>query len=630
MKQTVLFFFSLLFVPALFAQSYQWSWISGDSSSSQRSIYGIKGIAASANKPGAGFQGVSWSDTAGNLWMFGGKRSYQFGEINELWKYVPSYGQWTWVSGDSTPSRPGVYGTKGIAASGNKPGARFGAVTWTDASGNLWLFGGAHTPSTYLVYFNDLWRYTPSTSEWTWMGGDSIVGQKGIYGTKGVAASSNKPGARYGAVSWTDASNNFWLFGGNGYTTSIVQTYNDLWKYVLSTGQWTWISGDSSSSQPGSYGIQGLAALTNKPGSRQDAVSWTDASGNFWVFGGDSHKNSSSALFNDLWKYTPSSGLWTWMSGDSSIDQSGIYGTKGNAASTNKPGARTSTVSWTDSSGNLLLFGGRSPYFNYTGLLNDLWKYAPSTGQWTWLSGDNDYNQSGVYGTKGTVASSNKPGARCLAFSWTDPLHNLWLFGGLSRDKYFNDLWKYSKSNVPLPVQLTGFTAHIQPHAVLLNWTTAQEQNSRYFVVERSPGGIVYDSIAQVAAAGTSSSATGYVFTDLVPLPGSSFYRLKQLDNDSRFMFSAVVKVIMNDNARFTVIQNPVQNTLQLKVQLPAAQQLNLQVSDISGRVLLSKEQNGTKGISMYSLSVNHLAKGTYVISMKTGNVNSTKTFLVQ
>ncbi len=259
------------------------------------------------------------------------------------------------------------------------------------------------------------------------------------------------------------------------------------------------------------------------------------------------------------------------MSGDSSVDQSGIYGTKGTAAPTNKPGARTSTVNWTDSSGNLLLFGGRSSYLNHTALLNDLWKYAPTTGQWTWLSGDNDYNQPGVYGTNGIVASGNKPGARRWAISWMDPLHNLWLFGGVSRDKYFNDLWKYSKSNIPLPVQLSGFTAHEQPYAVLLNWITAQEQNSRYFVVERSSDGFAYDSIEQVTAIGTSSSATSYTFTDKTPLPGTTFYRLKQLDKDGRSMYSAVVKVVMDDNIRFTIIQNPVQNSLQLKVQLPAA-----------------------------------------------------------
>ena len=60
--------------------------------------------------------------------------------------------EWTWLSGDSTllplnglPSNvgfPGVYSTLGVPAVPNIPGGRDSAATWTDQSGNLWLFGG--------------------------------------------------------------------------------------------------------------------------------------------------------------------------------------------------------------------------------------------------------------------------------------------------------------------------------------------------------------------------------------------------------------------------------------------------------------------------------------------------------
>ena len=51
------------------------------------------------------------------------------------------------------------------------------------------------------------------------MSGSSSTNQPGVYGTKGVASSINVPGARSGAVSWTDNSRNLWLFGGYGYAT---------------------------------------------------------------------------------------------------------------------------------------------------------------------------------------------------------------------------------------------------------------------------------------------------------------------------------------------------------------------------------------------------------------------------
>src|SRR5437762_14366851 len=72
--------------------------------------------------------------------------------------------------------------------------------------------------------------------EWTWMKGDNVSNSAGVFGTKGVAASTNKPPALYGAALWLDASNNIWLFGG-------AQSFNTLWKYDISANEWTWMNG---------------------------------------------------------------------------------------------------------------------------------------------------------------------------------------------------------------------------------------------------------------------------------------------------------------------------------------------------------------------------------------------------
>lgn len=78
-------------------------------------------------------------------------------------------GEWTWMGGSQTPGAAGVCGTPGVPSANNIPGSREWAVTWTDLSGNLWLFGGdQYDPSAYdYTFFNDLWEYAPSTGEWT-------------------------------------------------------------------------------------------------------------------------------------------------------------------------------------------------------------------------------------------------------------------------------------------------------------------------------------------------------------------------------------------------------------------------------------------------------------------------------
>lgn len=356
------------------------------------------------------------------------------------------HNEWAWMAGSQAINQTGTYGTLGSPASTNTPGGRQTPATWTDGSGNLWLFGGyGYDSNGTLMPMSDLWEF--SEGQWTWQGGPTVGGQSGNYGSLGVASPNGIPGARNGAVSWTDASGNFWLFSGNGFdSVGNEAELNDLWKY--SSEEWTWVGGSSIANQSGHYGTLGVADSSNIPGARDSAVLWKDSSGNVWLFGGLGYDASSTfaGILGDLWKY--SGGQWTWMGGSQVQGQKGIYGTQGVAASANVPGARMYACSWADSSGNLWLFGGVGYDSNGTdGLLNDLWKY--SSGQWTWMSGSNVANSLGVYGTQGVAAASNVPGARQMGLAWADASGNGWLFGGNgdytpSLAGQFNDLWKYS------------------------------------------------------------------------------------------------------------------------------------------------------------------------------------------
>ena len=444
--------------PAAFAQSGEWVWMSGSDTAVYSGVYGTKGTAASTNVPGGRENATTWINSSGNLWLFGG---YSQGYLNDLWKYNPSTGYWTWMSGNSASAGSGTYGTEGVAYSSNVPGGRDSAVSWIDSGGNLWLFGGYGWDSANnLGDLNDLWEYNPSTGYWTWVSGSSKRRQPGVYGTKGVANGSNVPGGRDSAATWVDSSGNFWLFGGSGYDASGKSNeLNDLWKFDSATSKWTWMGGSSSGGQSGTYGTEGTATSSNIPGGRGGATAWTDSSGNFWIFGGSGYDASgNNDLLNDLWNFNPSTGYWTWVSGSSSAGQYGTYGTEYTAASTNFPGGRSTASGWIDSSDNLWLFGGNG-YDSQGGEegLNDLWEFTPSSGEWTWMGGDSTIlngweSQSGVYGTLGVASSSNIPGGRYGASSWTDKSGNLWLWGGYGGDDNvdndgcdlpLNDLWKF-------------------------------------------------------------------------------------------------------------------------------------------------------------------------------------------
>ena len=304
----------------------EWTWMGGANVGVQPPVYGTVGVAAPGNGPGSRVDSASASDAAGNFWLFGGEGTDSAGNsgmFNELWKY--SAGQWTWVSGSNVGGQPGTYGTEGVAAPGNIPGAHDAAATWFDKDGNFWLFGGIGMDRTGANnYLNDLWKF--SGGQWTWMG-ESDVNWDGLeggkYGAKGVAAAKNAPGARAYSVGWTDAAGNFWLFGGWGYDAKGAQgSLSDLWKF--SAGKWMWMSGSDLIGQAGTYGIEGKAAAANAPPPRRDAMGWTDAAGTLWMFGGDSPE---FGVFDDMWKYR--AGQWTWVSGSKKASQGECTGRGG-------------------------------------------------------------------------------------------------------------------------------------------------------------------------------------------------------------------------------------------------------------------------------------------------------------
>jgi hypothetical protein len=377
-----------------------WTWVSGGNTPNLAGVYGTRDVAAEGNVPGARASSATWIDGSGNLWLFGG---YGYGSLvtngylNDLWKFSPSSGLWTWMGGANSVDSMGSYGTQGVAAAGNTPPGRAGSVWWRDSAGDFWLFGGGGPVPMVIEQsgtglYNDLWKYNLQTALWTWIGGPNFGiadgTTAGVHGMRGVAALGNIPSPRSGAAGWIDSGDNLWLFGGQYSVTGTGTPFaNDLWMYNVSSGLWTWTGGsaitNSDNVAAGVYGTEGTPSASNVPGARRGAVAWTDASGMFWLFGGDgegSNPDVCCGSANDLWRYDPATSTWAWING-SMYDQmtpASVYGTQGVAAVGNVPGGRTDSAAWTDPVGSLWLFGGYGYASNgSTPSFSDLWRFNP-------------------------------------------------------------------------------------------------------------------------------------------------------------------------------------------------------------------------------------------------------------
>jgi N-acetylneuraminic acid mutarotase len=216
----------------------QWVWISGSNAINQDGVYGALGTPNPLNVPGGRQTAVSWVDSSGNFWLFGGYNLSGTGQpdaFNDLWEYTA--GQWTWVSGSSTVNQPAVYGVQGTAAASNVPGARWASASWIDSANRLWLFGGEGNDTTATGPLSDLWEY--SAGQWTWVKGPNSTDIPGTYGLVPSAVDYphvvNFPGARWAPGYWT-YNGEFFMFGGEGFdsttTSGGIGLMNDLWRYL--------------------------------------------------------------------------------------------------------------------------------------------------------------------------------------------------------------------------------------------------------------------------------------------------------------------------------------------------------------------------------------------------------------
>ncbi len=163
---------------------------------------------------------------------------------------------------------------------------------------------------------------------------------------------------------------------------------------------------------------------------------------------------------------------------------------------------------------------------------------------------------------------------------------------------------KITFSNSSLPLRWVSFTLTNEKAQVKLNWKTENEVNTSHFIIERSVDGSTYESIGQVAANnGTSSS---YSFTDVSPKTGISYYRLKQIDADGKYVYSTVLTVNRTTANTITLLPNPASDFI--KINSTTAEKLSVKIYAADGKLMITGNY-----ASGEQISISKLTTGMYV-----------------
>ena len=165
-----------------------------------------------------------------------------------------------------------------------------------------------------------------------------------------------------------------------------------------------------------------------------------------------------------------------------------------------------------------------------------------------------------------------------------------------------------------LPLQLLSFTATKQGKNALLQWKTTNEVNTLQFEVERSTDGLNFEKISKVTAS-NSSGTHNYMYTDNTPANGINYYRLKQVDSDGHYIYSAVAVVVFEKNTALNIYPNPAADRIAIEY-AGDQKKVTLIIFDGTGRKVFTKEfvnQN------ILQADISGLVKGVYTLQLNNG-----------
>jgi hypothetical protein len=190
----------------------------------------------------------------------------------------------------------------------------------------------------------------------------------------------------------------------------------------------------------------------------------------------------------------------------------------------------------------------------------------------------------------------------------------------------------------PVPVELTSFTAKLAGNNVELQWVTATEVKNYGFEIERSSVKdgdyiVVWEKIGFVKGNGTSNSPKQYSFLDDKPITKNSQYRLKQIDNDGTFKYSAVIKVgsvLIKEYRLEQNYPNPFNPSTNISYSIPAYSKVVVSVYDILGNLITTLvDENQETGSYIISFNAGGLSNGIYFFKLQAGSFVDTKKMLL-
>ncbi len=180
-------------------------------------------------------------------------------------------------------------------------------------------------------------------------------------------------------------------------------------------------------------------------------------------------------------------------------------------------------------------------------------------------------------------------------------------------------------------IELLSFEGTTLDRANELTWATASEIDNAFFTLERSTDGMNFEPIAKIDGAINSTSINTYAFLDETFTAAINYYRLTSTDLSG--VTEVAPKVIRLERTvnHFEIIKVapvPAIDFVNVRFNIPNQQEIDVQVFDIAGKLIMQQEFEAYEGTNVFRFNVTSYAAGTYFIKMTDGSVILTEKFV--
>lgn len=164
-----------------------------------------------------------------------------------------------------------------------------------------------------------------------------------------------------------------------------------------------------------------------------------------------------------------------------------------------------------------------------------------------------------------------------------------------------------------LPVKLQSFTASKNNNTSILKWMTAQEINSKSFVIERSSNRVTWAPVTTINAMGNSSAPSYYQYTDATPSKENNYYRLKMSDTDGKIAYSEIKLVSFDKDIQILVYPNPATEYVTITTGEPNKNSILRLLNALGQPVIIQSF------VSTITVNIKQLGQGIYFVEVNDG-----------